>query len=101
MERMIGELLAELKGDVGRWEGVVLEWAYGLARQVGEALLQRLDDELMEGREEGLRVVGFKGRWVTTLFGDVRVRRRVYRGRNGGYRTLSSSKRVYGKLMGG
>jgi hypothetical protein len=88
MERMIGELLAELKGDVGRWEGVVLEWAYGLAGQVGEALLQRLDDELMEGREEGLRVVGFKGRWVTTLFGDVRVRRRVYRGRSGGYRYL-------------
>jgi len=88
MERIIGELLAELKGDVGRWEGVVLEWAYGLGRQVGGVLLQRLDDELMEGREEGLRVVGFKERWVTTLFGDVRVKRRVYRSRNGGYRYL-------------
>ena len=33
-------------------------------------------------------MVGFKGRWVTTLFGDVRVRRRVYRGRSGGYRYL-------------
>ena len=40
-------------GDVGRWVGVVLEWAYGLARQVGAALLKRLDDELMEGRGRG------------------------------------------------
>ena len=74
------------------------EWAYGLARQVGEVLLKRLDDELMEGREEGLRMVGFKGWWVTTLFGDVRVRRRVYRDRNGEYRTLSSSWRICGKM---
>ena len=74
----------------------MLEWAYGLARQLGEVLLKRLDDELIVGREEGLRMVGFKGRWVTTLFGDVRVRRRVYRDRNGEYRTLSSSWRIYG-----
>ena len=36
------------------------EWAYGLARQLGEVLLKRLDYEL---------IVGFKERWVTTLFG--------------------------------
>ena len=48
---------------------MVLEWAYGLVRQVGGVLLKRLDDELMEGREEGLRMVGFKERWVTTPFG--------------------------------
>jgi hypothetical protein len=56
-------LVGELKGDEGRWE---------------ELVLHELDQELMKGREEGLRVKGFKERCLTTVFGDVRIRRRVY-----------------------
>ena len=79
---------------------MVLEWAYGLARQVGGVLLKRLDDELMEGREEGLRMVGLKGRWVTTLFGDVRVRPEGIQGQEwgGGTERYPSSWRICGKM---
>jgi hypothetical protein len=88
MKEMIEELVAEVKVEPGKWEEVVQEVAYGLARQVAVALLKRLDDGLMEERGEGLRAVGCRGRWVTTLFGDIWVKRRVYRDEGGRYRCL-------------
>lgn len=88
MKDMIGELVAEVKADPGKWEEMVQEIGYGVARQIGVMLLERLDEQLMEGRGEGLREVGCRGRWVTTLFGDIRVRRRMYRDEGGRYRYL-------------
>jgi len=84
----IEELVTKLKGDVGRWEEEILNWAYELAQSVAKALLEKVDEELMKGREEGLKAEGLKERWVTTLFGDVRVRRRLYRDSLGNYRFL-------------
>jgi hypothetical protein len=77
-------LVGELKGDEGRWEEVVLGWGYGVA----ELVLHELDQELMKGREEGLRVKGFKERCLTKVFGDVRIRRRVYMDKAGRRRCL-------------
>jgi len=45
-----------------------------------------LDEELREGREEGLRLVGLRGWWLATLFGDIRVERRTYWDKAGKYR---------------
>ena len=45
--------------------------------------LQALDDELLCLRPKGLRVEGFRERTVVTRFGDVVVRRRMYRDDNG------------------
>ena len=78
--KSISELVGELKGDEGRWEGV--------ACGVAELVLHELDQELMKGREEGLRVKGFKERCLTTVFGDVRIRRRVYMDEAGRRRCL-------------
>ena len=76
--KSMSELVGELKGDEGRWEEVMLGWGYGVACGVAELVLHELDQELMKGREEGLRVKNFKERCLTTVFGDVRIRRRVY-----------------------
>jgi hypothetical protein len=84
----IEELVARLKGDVGRWEEEILKWAYELAQSMAKALLEEIDRELMKGREEGLKVKGLKERWVTTLFGDVKIRRRLYQDSLGSYRFL-------------
>ena len=84
----IQEVLARLKGDVGRWEEEILNWAYELARSVTKVLLEKMDEELMKGREEGLKVEGLKERGVTTLFGEVKIRRRLYQESSGNYRFL-------------
>lgn len=42
----------------------------------------------MERRGEGLEVLGFRERWVITMFGQLRIKRRLYRGRGGEGRYL-------------
>ncbi len=42
----------------------------------------------MQRRGEGLEVVGFRERWVVTMFGQLRIRRRLYRDRAGEGRYL-------------
>lgn len=51
-------------------------------------LLEKMDDVLMEKREDGLTVLGFRERWVITLFGQVRIKRRLYRDEQGRGRYL-------------
>lgn len=55
---------------------------------MARTVLEEADNELMRGRDEGLIVVGFRERRVVTLFGDVRIRRRLYRDREGKGRYL-------------
>ena len=84
----IEELEAKLKGDVGRWEEEILNWAYELAQSVAKTLLEEVDEELMKGRDKDLKVEGLRERWVTTLFGDIKVQRRLYRDSSGNSRFL-------------
>jgi hypothetical protein len=64
--------------------GFVCEQAQALAK----VLLEGIDDVLMERRGEGLEVVGFRERWVVTKFGQLRLRRRLYRDSSGNGRYL-------------
>lgn len=84
----IDQLAAKLKDDVGDWERGMVEWICGVAQMVASALLERIDSELMKDREPGLEAVGFRKRTLITLFGDVRVRRRLYRDSEGNHRFL-------------
>lgn len=81
-------LAAILKAGVGRWEEVIFRWACDLARNLAEELLKVVDRDLMKSREPGLSVEGLRERWVTTLFGDIRVKRRLYSDGKGGCRFL-------------
>lgn len=84
----ISELAAKLKVDVSGWEGVIFHWACSLACKVAEELLEGVDAELMKGRDEGLKSEGMKEHLVVTVFGDVRIKRRLYRDDQGKYRFL-------------
>ena len=44
---IIDELRSEIKGDVGRWEEAVVEWAQGIARYLAGGVLAALDEELI------------------------------------------------------
>lgn len=84
----LDELMSRIKGQVDGWEETILGWVYQVARKVAVAVLEEVDEELKRGREAGLRVVGRRWRWVTTLFGDVRIRRRLYKDSQGRTRFL-------------
>lgn len=47
---------------------------------------------LMRGRDDGMKVAAFKAHWLTTIFGDIRIKRRLYRDKNGNYRFLLDEK---------
>jgi hypothetical protein len=81
----IEESMMKLKGDVGGWEEGIFHWACSLAKSMAKDLLEKIDQELMQSREKGLEIEGVRERWVTTLFGDVKIRRRLYRDSQGNY----------------
>jgi hypothetical protein len=76
--KSIEQLATELKRDMGGWEEGIFDWACELAQSAAKVLLERIDEELMKEREEGLEEEGLRGHWVTTRFGDVNIRRRLY-----------------------
>ena len=65
------------------WEEESYREGCAYARKLAERRLKAIDDELMRGRFEGMRLVGFRHRTPVTRFGDVVVRRRMYRDTEG------------------
>ncbi len=84
MERL-EEIKKKLKEDLGDWEEVIFGFACDLARTLAKEVLEELDNELMQERNDTMKVVAYKEHWVTTLFGDIRLKRRLYRDRHGNY----------------
>lgn len=70
------------------WENQVYNHMCHQAQTLSILLLERMDDQLMENRESGLRLVGFRKRWVVTMFGTVHLKRRLYRDKQGNGRFL-------------
>jgi hypothetical protein len=88
----IEELGAKLKVDVGRWEEEVFKWTCSLAQEVAKALLESIDEDLMRQKGGNFKVEALKPHRIVTIFGDVRIRRRMYRDSNGKYRFLLDEK---------
>jgi hypothetical protein len=88
----IDELAVKLKGDVGSWEEEIFHWACSLAQEVAKALLESIDEELMKEKDQGLKVECLREHRIITVFGDVRVKRRLYRDSNGDYHFLLDEK---------
>jgi hypothetical protein len=88
----VAELREKLKEDPGGWEEEIFSFACDIARTLAKEVLEKLDNELMQGRDDGMKVIGFKEQWLTTIFGDIRIRRRLYRDKGGEYRFLLDEK---------
>ena len=91
MESIDG-LTIKLKGDVGKWEEEIFKWSCILAQELAKTLLENIDKQLMRERDQSLKVECLKEHRVTTIFGDVRIRRRLYRDSNGKHRFLLDEK---------
>ena len=88
----VTELREKLKEDPEYWEEKIFSFACDLARSLAKEILEELDHKLMREKATDMKVVGFKEHWVTTLFGDIRIRRRLYRDKDGNYRFLLDEK---------
>jgi len=88
----IDEFREKLKEDLGSWEEKAFGFACDLARGLAKEILEELDDKLMLEKATNMKVVGFKEHWLTTIFGDIRIKRRLYRDKNGNYRFLLDEK---------
>jgi len=88
----VAELREKLKEDAEKWEEEIFRFVCVFAQTLAKDILEELDNELMQERDDGMKVTGFKEHWLTTIFGDIRIRRRLYRGKDGDYRFLLDEK---------
>jgi len=88
----IEQLAVKLKVDVGRWEEEVFKWTCTLAQEVAKALLEGIDEDLMRQKDGSLKVEALKPHRIVTVFGDVWIKRRMYRDSNGKYSFLLDEK---------
>jgi hypothetical protein len=84
--KSIEELVANL--NPLEWEKQVYGYMCEQTQGLTTALLEKLDDVLMEKRNDGLTVLGFRQRWVITVFGQVLIKRRLYKDKQGNGRFL-------------
>jgi len=88
----VAELRKKLKDGTGNWEEEIFRFACDFAQAVAKDIFEELDNEMMRQREKGMEVVGFKEHWLVTIFGNIRLKRRLYRGKGGNYRFLLDEK---------
>jgi len=75
-------------GEASAWEERIFQEACAWAREKAEGMLQRWDDRLLAEKPDGWQGVGFRERVVMTRFGEVQVRRRLYKDEDGHGRFL-------------
>ena len=61
------------------WEGKVFQKVCGQGQREAVAYLEALEEALFAQRPAGWVVVGFRERTLVTRFGEVLIRRRMYR----------------------
>jgi hypothetical protein len=89
----MGEHIIPLEGEYERgeargWEGKIYRQVCVEGQRKAAEYLAALDEALYEERPGDWRVVGFRERTVVTRFGEVRIRRRLYRDKRGKYHTM-------------
>jgi len=82
------EGLLESLSDFGVWEEEVAKLVNDSGCKLSQRLLEAMDDYLAQGRDKGLRHVGYRSRTLICRFGPVSINRRLYRDSQGHYRFL-------------
>ncbi len=83
----MGETIVPLEEARG-WEGRIFRQVCEEGQREAEAYLEKLEEAIFEQRPVGWEVVGFRERMLVTRFGEVRIRRRLYRDESGGHHFL-------------
>jgi len=89
----MGDIIVPLEGEYAPeetrgWEGKIFRRVCAQGQREAGAYLEALDEALLEQRPGDWAVVGFRKRTVVTRFGEVCIRRRLYRDESGKYHQL-------------
>lgn len=77
----------EEKGFLG-WEEAVHQIVSQYGCNLSTRLLKEIDDHLAKGRDKSLRFVGYKMKTIASRYGEIFIKRRYYRDREGNYHFL-------------
>lgn len=80
--------LVKAIGDFSEWEEEVIRVTAKVAASLAKELLEAIDCHLDKTRQPDLRFVGYRSRTIVARFGSFRIKRRLYRGRDGRYHFL-------------
>ena len=78
---------AEWEEDL-KWEEESYREGCAYARERAIKRLEEIDEKLFKLRPPSLKVIGFRERTLITGFGEIRIKRRLYRDEKGRYRFL-------------
>jgi hypothetical protein len=89
----MGDHIVPLEGEFAQeeargWESRVFRQVCEQGQRKAAEYLEALDEALFEQRPSDWMVVGFRERTVVTRFGEVGIRRRLYRDERGRYHSL-------------
>lgn len=87
MKDVIAQCLESLS-DLTKWDEGIFEVVCRTACGCGAALLEAIDDELAKDRTKDLRMISRRPRTIVTKFGNLKIKRRMYRDRSGRGRFL-------------
>ncbi|MDD5447794.1 MAG: UPF0236 family protein [Actinomycetota bacterium] len=80
--------IVENMDDFSSFEDEVHEVSLEISQELGAMVISAIDDILMEKRGEGLSVEGTRERTIMTMFGSMKIGRRLYRDEDGNHRFL-------------
>ena len=83
----MGKTIVPLE-EVREWEGKIFQQVCEQGQREAVVYLDGLEDALFQQRPAGWEVVGFRERMLVTRFGEVHIRRRLYRDESGSYHFL-------------
>jgi len=83
----MGKTIVPLE-EAREWETQIFRRVCEQGQREAMAYLDELEDALFQQRPQGWAVVGFRERMLVTRFGEVRIRRRLYRDESGSYHFL-------------
>ena len=86
----MGKDIVQLEGEFAEeeargWESKIFREVCEKGRKKAAAYMERLDEALYKKRPTGWQVIGYRERKVVTRFGEVGMRRRLYRDAAGAY----------------
>ena len=88
METSLDKATEEFKLILSNLEQVLYQKALEWARNVYQAILKYLDDQIKKRREKTFEIIRQDDTWYTTFLGLVKIKRRYYRSQDGSYHYL-------------
>ena len=80
------------KLTIDNWEREILREGLNFSLKLAQAFLTLLDEELAQKRDPRWKVVGKRKRTLFTLFGPLKVERRLFQDEQGRFRFLLDEK---------